>query len=63
MKEQKLSPFRFLYFDALPSTNSYLSSLAREGEAEGLVVVARTQSEGKGRFCADSTLQATRGFI
>ncbi len=50
MKEQKLFPFRFLYFDALPSTNSYLFSLAREGEAEGLVVVARTQSEGKGRF-------------
>ena len=39
-----------MHFDTLPSTNAYLASLAREGESEGLVVLARTQSEGKGRF-------------
>ena len=50
MKKKSVTPFRVLYFDTLPSTNTYLSALAREGEAEGLVVVARAQSEGKGRF-------------
>ena len=50
MEKKSATPFRILYFDTLPSTNTYLSTLAREGEAEGLVVVAHAQSEGKGRF-------------
>ena len=50
MKEENRSPFRVISFDTLPSTNTYLAALAREGESEGLVVVARSQSEGKGRF-------------
>ena len=43
-------PYRIVRFDTLPSTNAYLLRLAREGENEGLVVVAAAQSEGKGRF-------------
>ena len=50
MKEENRSPFRILELNSLPSTNTYLAALAREGEGEGLVVVARSQSEGKGRF-------------
>ena len=43
-------PYRIVRFDTLPSTNAYLLRLAREGEKEGLVVVAGAQSEGRGRF-------------
>lgn len=43
-------PYRIVRFESLPSTNTYLSALAREGEKEGLVVLASSQSEGKGRL-------------
>lgn len=41
---------KICFFEELPSTNSYLKQKAMEGEAEGVVVVAERQSEGKGRM-------------
>lgn len=38
------------FFDAIDSTNTYAMQLAREGAAEGTVVVADAQSGGKGRL-------------
>lgn len=43
-------PYRILCLDTLPSTNRRLAELARAGEREGLVLMAREQSEGHGRF-------------
>lgn len=37
-------------FDELPSTNTYLKSWAREDAPHGAVVLARSQSAGRGRF-------------
>lgn len=37
-------------FDDLDSTNSTAKNLAKAGGAEGAVVIARTQSHGRGRF-------------
>ncbi len=36
--------------DTLPSTNSYAKMLAEEGAPSGTVVIARTQTAGRGRF-------------
>lgn len=36
--------------DALDSTNNFAKDLARQGAAEGTVVIARTQSAGRGRL-------------
>ena len=38
------------FFDAIDSTNTYAMQLAREGAAEGTVVVADAQTGGKGRL-------------
>ncbi len=38
------------FFDAIDSTNTYAMQLAREGAAEGTVVVADAQSGGRGRL-------------
>lgn len=38
------------FFDVIDSTNTYAMQLAREGASEGTVVVADTQSGGKGRL-------------
>ena len=40
---------RLLYFQEIPSTMNEASRLAQEGADEGTVVVAGTQSEGRGR--------------
>ncbi len=40
---------RVLYFDSLPSTNTEALSQAKRGASEGLCVVAREQTAGKGR--------------
>jgi len=37
-------------FDSLPSTNTYLSALAREGAPAGRVILAETQTAGRGRL-------------
>lgn len=41
---------RIEYYEALPSTNSEAKNLAREGCAEGTVVVAECQNGGRGRM-------------
>jgi len=41
---------RVLAFDTIGSTNDHLLALAREGAPEGIVVIAETQTEGRGRF-------------
>ncbi|MFX0168245.1 MAG: biotin--[acetyl-CoA-carboxylase] ligase [Candidatus Hodarchaeota archaeon] len=41
---------RLLHFRQLPSTNSYLKEKATVGEREGLIVLADTQTAGKGRL-------------
>lgn len=38
------------FFDTIDSTNTYAARLAREGAAEGTVVIADSQSGGKGRL-------------
>ena len=38
------------YFPTIDSTNSYATRLAREGTAEGAIVIADAQSGGKGRL-------------
>jgi len=42
-------PFRIIAYQTIGSTNDELKRLAREGEAEGLVVRADTQTAGRGR--------------
>lgn len=37
-------------YDELDSTNNYLKKLASDGEREGRVIIARSQSNGKGRM-------------
>ncbi len=37
-------------FDSLPSTNTHLSALAREGAPAGRVILAETQTAGRGRL-------------
>ncbi len=37
-------------FDAIPSTNTHLAALARAGEKEGRVILAETQTAGRGRL-------------
>lgn len=45
-----LSPFyRPILVDSVDSTNLYAKDLARQGEAEGAVVIARSQNAGRGR--------------
>ncbi len=39
-----------LFFDELESTNGKASALAREGAVEGTVVIAESQSKGRGRM-------------
>jgi len=41
---------KFVVFDKLSSTNSKAKELARNGEEEGTVVIARMQQKGRGRF-------------
>lgn len=41
---------RFKLFDTIPSTNTFVKALANEGESEGLIVLADTQSGGRGRM-------------
>lgn len=43
-------PFVVDLRESLPSTSSLVAELAREGAAEGLVVVAEHQTEGRGRL-------------
>src|SRR5262249_36742155 len=38
------------FFAAIDSTNTYAARLAREGASEGTVVIADSQSGGKGRL-------------
>ncbi len=42
-------PFRIIAYQTIGSTNDELKRFAREGEAEGLVVRADTQTAGRGR--------------
>jgi len=46
----KLLGRNVIFFDAVPSTNDLAFNLAIEGSAEGTVVVAETQTKGKGRL-------------
>lgn len=39
-----------LHFDSLPSTNDYAKALAQQGAPEGTVVIAASQSAGRGRM-------------
>lgn len=39
-----------LYFDEIDSTNTFLKQLAREGAADGTVVIADFQTAGRGRM-------------
>lgn len=41
---------KFVVFDKLSSTNTKAKELARNGEEEGTVVIARMQQKGRGRF-------------
>ncbi len=43
-------PFRFEFHSVLDSTNNYLITLAGQHEPEGKVVIAETQSSGRGRL-------------
>jgi len=45
-----LDPSTISVFDSLPSTNTYLSALAREGEHEGRIILAEEQTAGRGRL-------------
>ena len=38
------------YFDTIDSTNTIAQQLARDGAAEGTVVIAETQTKGRGRL-------------
>ena len=42
--------FRILTFDKIDSTQTYALSLAKEGIAEGTVVISDYQTKGRGRF-------------
>lgn len=44
------TPWRVEVLDEAPSTNAVLAARAREGAAEGLVVVAEHQTSGRGRL-------------
>lgn len=58
MKQQILSlipqqhPWRSLlvYHDCIPSTNDLAKKLAKEGAAEGTIIIAREQTAGRGRM-------------
>ncbi len=41
---------QILYFDEIDSTNTYAKALAAQGAAEGTVVIAGTQTGGRGRL-------------
>lgn len=41
---------KIIVFDEIPSTNSEAKKLARKGEEEGTIVIARIQKKGRGRF-------------
>jgi BirA family biotin operon repressor/biotin-[acetyl-CoA-carboxylase] ligase len=43
-------PKQILYFDQLPSTNEHAHRLAKEGYEEGTLIIAKTQTMGKGRM-------------
>jgi BirA family biotin operon repressor/biotin-[acetyl-CoA-carboxylase] ligase len=40
----------FVFFESIDSTNTYLFSLAKEGAEEGTVVIANSQTAGRGRY-------------
>ncbi len=42
--------FKIILYDCLPSTNNTLKKIAREGADDGLVILARSQSAGRGRL-------------
>jgi BirA family biotin operon repressor/biotin-[acetyl-CoA-carboxylase] ligase len=43
------SPFRLVAYETIGSTNDEVKRLAREGAAEGLIVIAGQQTAGRGR--------------
>ena len=45
-----LKKLNIMHFSSLTSTNTYLKEIAENGEKSGTVVIADTQSEGKGRM-------------
>ena len=50
IKKYLKSDFDITVFDSIESTNTYLKEKAKNGAAEGTVVIARSQSGGKGRL-------------
>jgi len=52
---------KLLVFDTLDSTNTTAKEHAREGAEEGTIVVARTQTQGRGRF--DRIWQSPAGGV
>lgn len=49
-RTSELGRWRIEWFDELDSTNRYLLGAARAGAADGLVIVADHQTEGRGRL-------------
>src|ERR1700753_639729 len=43
------APFRLVAYETIGSTNDEIKRLARDGEAEGLVVMAGEETGGRGR--------------
>ena len=52
-----------LRFESLPSTNLEAARRAMEGAAEGLCVIAREQTAGRGRSSAGGFRQRMQAFI
>jgi BirA family biotin operon repressor/biotin-[acetyl-CoA-carboxylase] ligase len=50
LKSNLLNKLNIMHFSSLESTNTYLKELAENGEKSGTVVIADTQSNGKGRM-------------
>lgn len=48
--EQKNFQIQYEFHDSLPSTNNYVKEAAARGAKEGLVVIAKKQTAGKGRL-------------
>lgn len=46
----RIVPKEILYFEELTSTNDYAHRVAKEGYGEGTVIIAKTQTKGRGRL-------------
>lgn len=62
VKQHLSIPLKISMHKSIPSTNIAIKEAAQQGEAEGLVIIAKEQTKGRGRFGRDFFSPADSGI-